>query len=71
MSIQSQLNNEAINMLPKIKKLIAESEHADILFQSTLQKCMNSRVAISDMNGEELNRFQDNVIGCFIHNDWI
>lgn len=73
MSLQSQLDQEAIDMLPKIKSEIAKAafEEANAMRLKTLQYCMNSSKAIIDMNSKELEEFQDDLLEIFKYREWI
>lgn len=73
MTIQSQLDQIAINILPKIKSAIeaAEKFEANQMINRVLRECMNSSKAIDSMNESELNSFQDEVLETFKYNEWM
>ena len=73
MSIQSQLNNEAINCLPKIKTLIenAASFEANQMSNYANNEMMNSYKSVNSMTSEELDSFQCEIIETFKFKDWI
>lgn len=73
MSLQSELDQEAIDMLPKIKTEIkkAASFEANEMLCRTLRECMNSKIAMNSMNSEQLEKFQQDLLEIFEYNNWI
>jgi len=73
MSIQAQLNNQSINMIPKIKMLMSQSTafNASQMKDKALREMMDSEIAISHMNGRQLEAFQDGLIETFKYKGWL
>lgn len=65
MSMQGIFNNEAIEMLPKIKKFIQDHSNdsgiKNSMISITLNRCCNSRIAICNMNESQLDKFQEDL----------
>ena len=72
-SIQAHFNNEAINMLPRIKTEILKAEGSDRnnLITATLQRCLNASIPVAYMTSDELNRFQSKLLTSFKDIGWI
>lgn len=72
-SIQAHFNNEAINMLPRIKAEIlkAEGSNHNNLITATLQNCLGASIPIAYMTPTELNRFQSKLLTSFKNLGWI
>lgn len=77
MGIQGQLDQEAIDMLPKVKAEIekASAFEANQMKYSTIQACCNAsqryRCAIAFMTTEEIEEFQSDLIDKFRFKEWI
>lgn len=73
MSLQSQLNNQAISMLPMISAAISKAKdfEANQMKNKALQEIGNSKPSISEMSKEQLQTFQAKLIGVFKHNEWM
>lgn len=72
MSIQTTLNNQAINKLPKITELIksAAKFEANQMTNRTIRELLSSEVALDNMNDEQLHEFQVDIINIFKHFGW-
>lgn len=73
MSIQAALNADSMKSIPKIKEIIAKAEpfEANQMEHRALQEMMNSLKPIVDMDGEELEKFQSDLIDVFKFKHWI
>lgn len=73
MSIQSQLDNGSIAMLPRIVAIIerAKSYEANQMRCRTLREIGDSKIAIDNMNPAQLYEFQEELIETFNCFDWI
>ena len=73
MSLQAILDQECIDYLPKIKDILVDSDlfSSNQIMQLTLREAMNSRIAIINMNKDQLDKFQDNLINVFKINGWL
>lgn len=77
MSLQSQFDQEAIDMLPKVKAEIEKAEkfEANQMRYKTIQACCNAsqnyRCAIAFMSSDELEKFQNDLLASFKHYNWI
>lgn len=67
MSIQANFDQQAIDLLPRIKATInSSSEHeANQRRSAALRLIADSVKPISEMNGKEINAFEDSVIEYF------
>ena len=67
MSLQSQLNNDAITMLPLIKSAVknAEAFESNQMINLTLKECLNSCTPLSDMSENQLEKFQTDLLDTF------
>ena len=76
MSLQAHLNDEAIELLPKIKKIISESEkfEANQMYNETIRKCCNASSVygscLVDMSENTKEEFQNDLIDAFKHFGW-
>ena len=73
MSIQSILNQEAIDFLPAIKELMnnANKFEANQMRCLTLRKCGNLNKSLIDMTDSEIKEFEDDLISIFKFHEWI
>jgi len=73
MTIQSQLNNQAISKLSKISNQIKYTEfhERNQIINYTLRAINNSRIAIDEMTAEQLEIFQNDLMNVFSHKNWI
>ena len=73
MSIQSQLNNSAIAVLPKIAAIIERAEvfEANQMKYRALREINNSKIAIDSMTLVQLDEFQEDLIEVFKCRNWI
>lgn len=73
MSIQSQFDQEALNYLPNIVKLINEapSFESNQMECKTLQIIMNHHKPLCDMSELELHNMELALKTIFRHNEWI
>lgn len=65
MSIQTQFNNQAISMLPKVLKVIKEIEDKQIrdnLVFLFLNKINNSSICLDNMSQKQLESFENNLL---------
>jgi hypothetical protein len=67
MSIQTSFNNEAINMLPKIAKLIslAKGQSRNNMINITLHEINSSYVPLTEMNEKQIKNFEDYISQLF------
>tara|TARA_B110000908_G_scaffold69583_1_gene83928 strand:- start:175 stop:396 length:222 start_codon:yes stop_codon:yes gene_type:complete len=67
MSIQGIMNQQAINLLPRIKAIIDSSSdyEANQRRSAALRLIADNVKPISEMNGKEINAFEDSVIEYF------
>ena len=76
-NIQARFNNEAIDMLPRVKKEILKATQfeANQMKCLTLAKCCNAsqhyRCAIAFMTKEELKEFEQDLLDVFKFKNWI
>jgi len=73
MSLQAQIDEWAINLLPRIKKLIRKAERfeANQMYCYALRKCANNNKALEEMNKKEIIIFQKSLVKAFKFNEWI
>ena len=73
MTIQQQLNQIAIDYLPKVKKILAHSQQfeANQMINATIQACINSSASIDSMNLKELEIFENDLIKSFKLKNWV
>jgi len=73
MSIQAQLDNQAIDMLPKIKKAINSVNDFDSnqMRCYTIKCCLNTIPCLNDKTSDEIAEFQDGLLSHFIRQDWL
>ena len=64
MSLQAQLDNEALNLLPKIKSLITESNRNEMIVL-TIRECLNCTPPVSEMSESQKDNFQNRLIESF------
>jgi len=69
MSIQSQLNNDAISKLLTVSQEIknANSHDANQMINLVLREFNNSRIAFDDMNRAQKAHFEANILSIFLH----
>lgn len=73
MTLQSNLNNAALNYLPKILKIIKEIDHfeANQIKCYTLRDIGNRSKAIYDMNLRQIEKYENCLLEVFKHKNWI
>lgn len=71
MSIQAQLNTQAINMLPKVKEVMQGARYKDSMYHSTLNMILDASKCLEDMTKEELESFQNLVLEYFEEREWV
>lgn len=71
--MQSQLNNQALSYVPKIKQILKTCDQFshDQIINYTLREMNNRPVCLTDSSFEEIDKFQDELIEIFKINDWI
>lgn len=62
MSIQSQFNKEALEMLTKTRAYVLKKHESPVLNAIVLRKILNSRIPIASMTSDELNKFDEQVL---------
>jgi hypothetical protein len=73
MSIQSELDQQAINLLSKVSQAIADANK----FESNQMRCYalrainNTRSCLADKTESEINTFDTNLIKLFKEKNWI
>ncbi|HLX55278.1 MAG TPA: hypothetical protein VKR58_15145 [Aquella sp.] len=72
MTIQSQFNEEAINMLPLVKEEIAKAGKFEScqMTNKTLYAAINNHQALCDMSESDLQEFQNDLLEIFKFNGW-
>ena len=70
--IAHELNTPLGNILgfAELIKAAAKFE-ANQMTNKTIRECLNSRIAIDEMNDKELNDFQDDLITTFKYFNWL
>lgn len=73
MSIQSQLDQHAIEKLPKIKTLILKSEGfvANQMRNSTIRMMLNASLPIEEMAPIQIKQFEKSLMQKFLYHGWI
>lgn len=73
MSIQGQLNNQAMDLIPLVQNAISSADDFDAnqMLHSALRGMMDSDKPIDDMSSDEINEFQEGLIGYFKHMNWM
>ncbi len=73
MSLQGQLNQAAIDCLPKIKEVIANAGdfEANQMEFMALRAMMNAHTPVSDMSAEQLDQFQNDMLDVFKYKNWL
>lgn len=73
MSIQSELNNAALEQLPKILNLIANADRfeRDQIIDYTLRQLMQCNPCLDDMTLEQKSEFENNLIALFKEKGWV
>jgi serine/threonine-protein kinase RIO1 len=69
MTIQSQLNNDAISKLSTVSEEIknANAFDANQMIYLVLQEFNNSKIAFDDMNRAQKAEFEANILSIFLH----
>jgi hypothetical protein len=73
MNLQAALDNEAIELLSKIKEILLTAktfEYSQILAR-TLRETCNSNIALIDMIPTQINKFEEKLIETFKFFKWI
>jgi len=73
MSIQAQLNNQALSMLPKISSAISNSEsfESNQMYCSAIKACLNTQPCLDDKTPEQLAEFDADMVDYFKKMGWI
>lgn len=73
MSLQSQLNVQAINSLTKVKAFIASADQFERnqMINLTLQRFNSSFVPVSEMTTQQLSSFEEELLISFEYRDLI
>lgn len=73
MNLQSILNNEALNQLQSVKKIIENSEsfEANQMKNYAIRKCLDSLTPICNMTDSELKEFEHDIIRAFEYHGWV
>ena len=73
MSIQAELNAEALSYLPEILNAIrnAEAFEANQMQNITLQRLLSSDVAVDHMDATDLAFFQADLLDYFKYQEWM
>jgi len=73
MSIQGQMNEQAIDQLILVKAMIdkAEKFEADQMRYATIQKLGNCKPALAEMTPKQVNDLEDELINKFTYNGWV
>lgn len=72
-SIQSMLDQQTLDLLPKITNLIKSSakfQKNQIIFK-TLRECSNVHPCLIEMTQSQKDKFENNLIEIFKNNEWI
>jgi hypothetical protein len=71
--MQARMNQEAIDMLPRIKHVIALAEDFEAcqMTQATLMSICNSVRSISEMSGAQIFIFEEMLLEQFKYKEWI
>jgi len=69
MTVQSQLNNDAISKLSTVSQEIKESNSFDAnqMINLVLREFNNSRIAFDDMTKAQKATFEANILSIFLH----
>ena len=73
MSIQSKLDAQAINKLPKIKTIIKNSNNfsSNQIKSATIRAIIDSDITVDTMSDKQLEQFQSALINAFKYKNWI
>ncbi len=73
MSVQSILNNQAINKLTNVSKAISivDSFERNQMYNYTLRQICNSNICLEDMTDTQLNNFDISLVEAFKYREWI
>lgn len=73
MTIQSQLDKDALNKLPIISHAIenASTFEANQMRYVTLRECMNGHISLDEMSETQIRKFEQGLMERFKYNDWI
>lgn len=73
MTIQSQLNDDAFSYIPKIVDLIREQSifERNQIIERSLRAMLSTTISMSEMNAEELKKFENDLIETFKYQGWI
>lgn len=71
--VQQEMNQEAIDMLPRVKSAISKATAfgSNQMYHYTLRECNNSSVALCDMSSDQIELFQDRLFSVFENRGWI
>ena len=73
MSLQADLNDEALKHLPEVLKVIhkAEAFEANQMHNAAIQHMLNSDVAVAHMDASDLTLFQEELLEYFKYQEWL
>tara|TARA_R110001599_G_C11887448_1_gene624744 strand:- start:33 stop:254 length:222 start_codon:yes stop_codon:yes gene_type:complete len=73
MSIQSKLNAQAINKLPKIQAVINNSDNfsSNQIKSATIRAIIDCDITIDTMSDKQIDQFEDGLIRAFKYKNWI
>jgi hypothetical protein len=73
MSIQSALNQQAIDMLPLVSEAIKNGNSFDSnqMYCKAIYLICNSKMPLSEMNEKQISEFDNDLIKLFKINGWI
>ena len=67
MSLQSQLDNELFEFIPKIHDLIKKAQkfESDQMQNSALREAMNTKIPVCNMNKKQIDEFEEHLMIIF------
>lgn len=74
MTLQSILNQQAIDALPQIKKIIHHTKDQSIrdqMIDRTLRAVLDSVICLDNMNDTVKNAFENDLIEIFKYKNWM
>jgi hypothetical protein len=73
MSLQSILNQDAIDILPRIKKLIRKADNFERnqMYEAVLRATLNSYPTLLLMTKDQIDKFEQSLIDIFKYKEWI
>lgn len=71
MSLQAQLNKQALNMLPKVSSALIDATYYDQMHHAAITMICDSYKPLIEMSAQELNDFDEMVVGVFREREWV